>query len=67
MIEINPRNNAQLKVGDEVICTSPVTFIDSHTHNRGDTFIVSPETQAYFSLFTSNTSKPWANYLQINK
>lgn len=62
---INPKNNAHLKVGEQVICTQDVTFSDGTAHKRGEVFTVEPKTQAYFSLFTSNTSKPWAYYLKL--
>lgn len=64
-MNINRDNNAYLKVGEKVICTQDVTFSDGTSHKRGEVFTVEPNTQAYFSLFTSNASKPWAYYLKL--
>ena len=64
---INPNNNAHLKVGDQVVCTKDVDFSDGTSHKRGMVYNVEPASQAYFSLFTSDVSRPWACYLKIIK
>lgn len=64
-MNINQKNNAHLKVGEKVICTKDVTFVDGTTHKRGQVFTVEPPTQAYFSLFTSSISRDWAYYLKL--
>lgn len=56
-------NNAHLKVGEKVICTKDVDFIDGLEHRRGQVVTVEPETQAYYSLFTGNTED--SRYLKI--
>lgn len=51
-MNVNPLNNAHLKVGEKLICVQDVEFSNGEKHFLGQTFIVEPETQAYFSLFT---------------
>jgi hypothetical protein len=64
-MNINRNNNAHLKIGEKVICTKDVNFADGASHKRGEVYTVEPSTQAYFSLFTSDVSGLWADYLKL--
>jgi len=57
------KNNAHLKVGDQVICTETVIFLYGEKHVKGEKYTVEPDTQAYFSLFTG-TANP-CKYLKL--
>jgi hypothetical protein len=57
-------NNAHLKIGERVVCSKTINFIDGTTHYRGKTYMVEPDTQAYFSLFTGTSEQ--CNYFRID-
>jgi hypothetical protein len=40
----------QVQVGDELICTQYVHFIDDTEHNVGDRITVTEDTRAYYNL-----------------
>lgn len=49
---MNHRNNAHLKIGDEVMCLENVSFSNGEKHEAGKVYVVEPDTQVYFFLFT---------------
>lgn len=59
-----PRHNAHLKVGEKVICTGDIQFLDGTVHWRGNLFTIQPDDQAYFSLFTGTGAE--CKYLKID-
>lgn len=62
-MDLNININARLKIGNKVICTDSVYFTNGKKHMRGQVYTVTPDTQAYFSLFTGDA--PQCNYLKI--
>jgi hypothetical protein len=55
-VTVKPENkNMTVSVGDTVVCTKPVTFVDGKSHKINDEFIVTDETLSYYRLFTTDT------------
>lgn len=42
----------EISVGDTVICTKNVSFIDGTSHKIDDEIVVSEDTLSYFRIFT---------------